>query len=57
MLKFEALVDYDVQGKTRHVFMSENIDTAENDLLDIMDWVGYDVVSYKIEQIGQPKGE
>ena len=57
MLKFEALIESVKEGKTRHVFMSKNIDTAENDLLDIMEWVGYDVISYTIEQIGQPKGE
>ena len=57
MLKFEALVDYDIQGKTRHIFMAHNLDDAQGVVFDIMEWVGYDVISYTIEQIGQPKGE
>ena len=55
MLKFEALVVYSDIGKTRHVYTSESVDTSECDLFDIMDWMGYDVLSYTIEQIGQEK--
>ena len=55
MLKFEAMVIYSDIGKTRHVFTSESVEDSDCDLFDIMDWMGYDVISYSIEQIGQEK--
>ena len=55
MLKFEAMVIYSDIGKTRHVFTSESVEDSDCDLFDIMDWMGYDVISYTIEQIGQEK--
>ena len=51
MLKFEAVVIYEDIGKTRHVYTSESVENSECDLFDIMDWMGYDVESYTIEEI------
>ena len=53
MLKFEAMVIYSDIGKTRHVFMSESVEDSDNDLFDIIDWMGYDVISYSIKELEQ----
>jgi hypothetical protein len=50
-MKFIATVEYAEEGHVKHTFTSKNAETAENDLLDIMAWFGYDVVDYKIEEI------
>ena len=57
MFKYEALVEYAETGKARHVFNAESKVDAEKRLFDIMDYLGYDVISYQIERIAQPKGE
>jgi hypothetical protein len=51
MKRFEATVNYDVYGKTTHIFLAHDIYLADDVLLDIMDWFGYDVIDYKIEEI------